>query len=215
MKKLLLLLIFTVSCLFGQATLNTSLDVASGNVWRGVPLEKSAVIVGTAVYSTPNVELGVSGTSGFNNFMGEQDLWLRYRVGKWYVHLQDYYYPNGSRFSNFKDKNNGSHSPELGIGYSSKLSVYGSAFIYNDTTYSPYLELRYSEELGKYTSIEPFIAGTYGDTFQYGTSGSKIHLVNYGIAFIRKDAGIPAFTVTYITNPVLDYNAVLVKLSLF
>jgi hypothetical protein len=214
MKNLIVVFLLLTTILSGQE-LNTSLELASANIWRGVALEKSAVAIGSAVFTVPGIEVGIMGTAGINNSFGEQDFWVRGKLGKGYIHFQNYYYPSaGLPFSNFKDNINGAHSPEVGLGYSDKgFGVFASVFVYNDTTHSPYLEAKYTASF-KGVTLEPFIGLTYGTTYQYGTVGDKAHFANYGVTITRPAGDISAFTVSYVVNPVADFNVILIKILL-
>ena len=209
---ILLALLLTMT-LSAQTTVTAIADVVSLSQWRGQSHNTWGLQGGVSV-STQEFQFGAWGDYGGKTDFSEIDLWAKFAPSEnFFVQIIDHQYPyvNSDAF-NFENKNTGSHYPEVGAGVNvadNALSFYGSAFVYNDTTFSPYVQGTYNFNINT-TPVSLFAGGTYGKTCMYNTTEDKFQFVNVGVTVTP----INKLSVTYLVNPNEKTNFVVFKLSL-
>lgn len=209
---LAIIMMVTAATAIAQSKVTATASVVSESYWRGIQHNTYSLQSGIAL-TTQEFQFGVWGDFGAKNNYSEVDLWAKFSPSEnFYVLVTDYQYPftNSDAF-NFEDKNTGAHFPEVGIGVDvAGLSLYGSAFVYNDTTYSPYFQGVYAFKVND-IPVSLFAGGAYGKTCMYNTSEeNKVQFVNVGVTV----APTSNLSVTYLVNPNEKTNFVVFKLSL-
>lgn len=223
--SLLVLLGLAVSSGFAQ--MSTGADIYSRYIWRGISLDPSNAISfqPSLSYTSGDFSVGAWGAYSSIGTYAEDDIWLSYAFGPVTATVTDYYIPSylpaGSTFFNYNTaKGAGSHTVEVGLGYSGDetfpLSL--SAYInviggFNDPDNSVYIQAGYPimSDLDLTVGVSPSKS-----TVWYVTS--KAALLNVGLSTsktlkVTDSFSIP-FNAQYIMNPYTESAYLIFGMSL-
>jgi len=207
-----LTIILTISLSIQAQELSVGSDFVSRYVWRGLLINTAPNIQPSIEFSAAGFSASVWGSYAFSDtqsFSEEVDLSLSYTVADLVtISLFDYYFPNGGKkLGNYKDKGDGAHLVELGLGFSGTetipVSLYAGINIYNDTDKTLYFEAGYGTKVNEVDLT--FTAGCTpgGESLYYMTD--KFAFINLGITAgkeikITNDFSLPIFA-SWIVNP--------------
>jgi uncharacterized protein (TIGR02001 family) len=213
--------------------LNTSLDLYSRYIWRGMEIANTPSIQPTLSVSCGGFELGTWGAYSLSNNAfeaDEVDFWLSYTQAfgnglSITAMATDYYYPNaGIKFFNFNNSdatNPGAHTVEIGLSItgpeSFPLTLSGYANVYNDAGANTYFQLDYPVTVDE-TDLNFFCGvagGSRGNPDYYGAE--KFAVINLGLSAVREINVSESFslplTVSLIANPKAETVHLIVGLS--
>lgn len=222
-----LLLFLLSSWLTAQFKLGA--DIYSQYIWRGAALHSAEAFQPALTYAAGDLSVGAWGSySAGGAGYAENDLWASYVVGPVTVYATDYYVPTllpaTATFFDFNTKTGaGSHTVEIGIGYTGKESFPISvAAYYNviggalDPDNSSYIQASYP-----FTMESATLTATVGFTpakssAWYATSGAGV--INLGLMVSKtikftEEFSLP-FNVQYIINPYAEKTYLVFGLSL-
>ncbi|MBU0474474.1 MAG: hypothetical protein KKF62_09950 [Bacteroidetes bacterium] len=224
--KLIVFALMSISCVISAQSkfaLNTSADIVSRYVWRGIDFGRSPAIQPTLSLGYGGLEAGFWGSYTLNSITSasdELDFWLAYSVDISALSItalvNDYYFPNNGKalgnFNNYDDvEGNGAHTLEAGLVLSSDsfpLSLSSYYNFYNDAGNNMYFQLDCPFEVNDY-EVDLFVGATTGSKENpdyYGTE--EFNIINVGLQVskeikITEDFSLPIFT-SYIINPTLE-----------
>lgn len=224
--KLIVFALMSINCIISAQSkfeLNTSADIVSRYVWRGMDFGNSPAIQPTLSLGYGGFEVGTWGSYTFSSLSSasdEVDLWVSYslNISKLSITaiVTDYYFPNaGKKFGNFNNfddiDGSGAHTLEAGLVLSSEsfpLSLSSYYNIYNDAGNNMYFQLDCPFEVDEY-GVDLFVGATTGSKENpdyYGTE--EFNIINVGLQVskeikITEDFSLPIFT-SYIINPTLE-----------
>jgi hypothetical protein len=226
----LLIVIFFVLLTNGlSAQFKLGADIYSHYVWRGTALHSAEAFQPALTYSAHDFSVGAWGSySAGGAGYAENDLWTSYAVGPVTVYATDYYVPTllpaGATFFDYNTaKGAGSHTVELGVGYTGDESFPVSiAGYYNviggvlDPDNSSYLQLSYP-----FTVHSATLTATIGftpskSTAWYTTTSAGV--INLGLMVSKtikftEEFSLP-FNVQYIINPYVEKTYLVFGVSL-
>ena len=240
MFTLALLLQLTISAAAAQkATLNTSVDLYSRYVWRGLDIASTPSAQPSLSIAYAGCELGVWGAYTLSNQSSssdEIDFWLSYTHAMGdgasiTAIATDYYFPNaGIKFFNFNNydatiddtiPDPGAHTVEMGISLSGPESlpvvVSGYVNVYNDAGSNTYFQLDYPVTVNE-TDLVFFCGAAGGSKDNPGYYGSKdFAVINAGLSAMRdikvsENLSVP-LTVSFVVNPKAEISYLIVGMS--
>ncbi len=227
MRKIILSIIFFITCNTISAQANLGVDVYSRYIWRGLDFGNSSSVQPSVSFEYKNFSAGIWGAYSLDNSASpysEADFWLSYSFNTSFGNVSliytDYFFPDaGLKYFNYENKGTGAHTLEAGIAYTGKesfpitISYYHN--FYNDIDNSSYLELSYPFEFEN-TSLSIFAGASLSNSLLYATS--KAELINTGFSMTKKIRITEEFVLpvkaSYILNPALEASYFIVGFSL-
>ena len=207
-------IIFLSTNLFAQSSLSLSAggDLVSRYIWRGLEINSAPNLQPAVEGSIGGFAVGFWGSYAFSERTStdELDFYAGYTIstesaGDIGLLFTDYYFPTGSRISDFSDTS--SHYLEAAVSYSGPSSVPLSFFL--GYTFKPasvkalYWEVGYSTSMDAF-GFDIFIAGTNGgDGGYYGSTDFAVINTGFKVSqdiSIGESLKMPLF-VSFITNP--------------
>jgi hypothetical protein len=217
-------------------SLSTSVgaDLVNLYVWRGLLFSDVPALQPALSVSNSWFEAGFWGSVSLaktDNTTTESDLYCKFKYerpfGSFSLTATSYYFPtisdssNGvdNKYFNYKDKGNGAHIVDLCLCYtgaSLPLTVQFASNVYNDPDHAKYVELGYAFKV-KETDMSAVIGGTFSKSAWYQTKDDKFQIINVGISATKVIKFSETFSVplnvTYIVNPALEKNYLVLKAS--
>ena len=212
---------------------NTSLDLYSRYIWRGLELGNTPSIQPALSVSCGGFELGTWGAYSLSNnaFAADEiDFWMSYthkfKSGVSITAIAtDYYFPMaGVKFFNFNNHDAlepGAHTLEMGLSItgpeSFPLTLSGYANVHNDAGNNTYFQLDYPVSVNN-TDLSIFCGvagGSKSNPDYYGTE--KLAVINLGLSAVREIKLSESFslplTVSFILNPKAEIAHLVVGVS--
>jgi uncharacterized protein (TIGR02001 family) len=243
MRKNLIQVLFAVVLAAGTAaaacagegvSINTSLDLYSRYIWRGLELGDAPSIQPALSLSWGGFELGTWGSYSVssNGFaVDETDFWMSYTHSfKGGVSItaiaNDYYFPEaGTGFFNFHGSgapDPGAHTLEMGLSFTGPESfpVTLSAYVnvHNDAGSNAYFQVDYPVTV-KDTELNlfcGFAGGSRDNPDYYGTD--RLAVINLGVTALREikvsESFSPSLKVSLILNPKIETAFLIVGIGL-
>jgi len=208
----IIILLSTNSSAQSSFSLSAGGDLVSRYIWRGLEINSAPNLQPAVEGSIGGLAVGFWGSYAFSERTStdELDFYAGYTfstqsAGDFGLLFTDYYFPTGSRISDFSDTS--AHYLEAALTYSGPSSIPLSIFL--GYTFNPasvkalYWEVSYSASIDAF-GLDIFLAGTNGgDGGYYGTTDFAV--INTGFK-VSQDINIGEslqmpLSVTFIANP--------------
>ena len=219
-----------------NVSLEVTADLVSSYIWRGMLCDMKPNIQPNIALTISDFEIGLWGTSNFDNTYREVDYWLSYTYKDFSLTLNDYFwtpYFDSLKFFNWNNKTTG-HTLEASLAWegteSFPLKITAATFIYGadkkfdhfdeiskepqyKNQYSSYFELAYPFKLKK-TEVNTFL----GITPAEGLYADGAGIVNLGFSakkyIVMSDKYSLPLTASFITNPYEGTTYIVLGISL-